>query len=327
MNLEPSTFGDPSFYPNPRRHLTEYYYSSGDYYAVPIGALYSRYEKLQFPFDETTWKMIFIVFVIAFVTIFVVNLMTVKIRNIVIGENVNTPSLNIAVNFFGLGQIVLPRRNFARFLVMVFILYCLIIRTAWQSKMFEFMQKEMRKSEVKSMEEARGKLENFYTESGNWLKDGTRIHYKKGTDYYDKMVEIISDPSFDGIILLDSRYWPDLLRRMKSAEIFKRVLKFEDTYVAPSRLGLPFPLNHKFYERFNEVIRTLNEAGVIQRLVAKYYELCDPKIYEKPIQFVDENGRKRLHKEYLETTWHKSNIADSEPKVLTMNDLEFGFVI
>jgi hypothetical protein len=68
-------------------------------------------------------------------------------------------------------------------------------------------------------------------------------------------------------------------------------------------------------------------------MVEKYFENLNPKFYEKPIQLVDTEKdkkniiRKRIHKKYLETTWHKSHIADSEPKVLTLDDLEFGFVV
>jgi hypothetical protein len=66
---------------------------------------------------------------------------------------------------------------------------------------------------------------------------------------------------------------------------------------------------------------------VVKHLVAKYYEILNPKFFEKPIQIVDENGRKQIHKKYLETTYHKTHYADKEPQVLTYDDLEFGFVI
>jgi hypothetical protein len=69
----------------------------------------------------------------------------------------------------------------------------------------------------------------------------------------------------------------------------------------------------------------LNEAGIIKNLMSKYS--LDPEYFKKPLQVKDKQGRKRLYKTYLETTWHKSFIADDEPKVLTMSDLEFGFVI
>jgi hypothetical protein len=45
---------------------------------------------------------------------------------------------------------------------MSFIVYSLIIRTAWQSKIFEFMSQEMRKPEVKTIDEAIEKDFDFY---------------------------------------------------------------------------------------------------------------------------------------------------------------------
>lgn len=61
--------------------------------------------------------------------------------------------MNVAMMLFGIALVKLPGRNFARFLFILFAFYCLIIRTAWQSKMYEFMQKDMRKNEIKSIQE------------------------------------------------------------------------------------------------------------------------------------------------------------------------------
>lgn len=121
--------------------------------AVPPGEKFSGYEKLFLPFDLRTWILIVMTFVAAFLTIFLLTFATQQIRNFVYGMNVNTPWLNVAAHFFGISQVVLPGRNFARFMTMMFILYSLIIRTAWQGKMFEFLQKDMRKPEIQSLEE------------------------------------------------------------------------------------------------------------------------------------------------------------------------------
>lgn len=83
-----------------------------------------------------------------------------SIQNFVFGRNVNTPTINLFQAFFGIGQLSLPTRNFARYLLMVFMLFCLIMRTAYQAKMFEFLQKEMRKPEVRSIDEM---IENNFT--------------------------------------------------------------------------------------------------------------------------------------------------------------------
>jgi hypothetical protein len=47
---------------------------------------------------------------------------------------------------------VLPGRNFARFILMLYLLFCLVLRTAYQGKQFEFMGKEMRRPDPKTVE-------------------------------------------------------------------------------------------------------------------------------------------------------------------------------
>lgn len=60
------------------------------------------------------------------------------------------PSRNIS---FGFAQTILPGRNFARFILMLFILFNLIMRAAYQGKQFEFMGLEMRRPDVQSIDE------------------------------------------------------------------------------------------------------------------------------------------------------------------------------
>lgn len=50
-------------------------------------------------------------------------------------------------------MIILPGRNFARYLLTIFILSCLVVRTAYQGKQFEFLQKDMRPADVETIEE------------------------------------------------------------------------------------------------------------------------------------------------------------------------------
>lgn len=122
-------------------------------FAVPVGKPYDGYEKLVLPFDEEVWYWILLTFAAAFVTIVILKFSRQSFRDFIIGRNVETPHLNVLMGIFGISQITVPSRNFARYLVIVFIIYCMIIRTAWQGKMFEFMQKDMRRPEVKSVEE------------------------------------------------------------------------------------------------------------------------------------------------------------------------------
>ena len=143
--------------------VTTPYAFENNYVAVPSGEDYNCYEKLLLPFDEGTWIMIVIVFFAATLIISVVNVTTQEIKDFIYGRNVNVPYLNVIAQFFGLSQAVLPKRNFARFLVLLYILYSLIIRTAWQGKMFEFMRRNMTKPpEIQSINDIFHKNYTFF---------------------------------------------------------------------------------------------------------------------------------------------------------------------
>lgn len=60
----------------------------------------------------------------------------------------------------------LSRRNFSHYILMMFIMFSLVLLIAYDGKMFEFQQKEMRKPEVQSIEEMIGRNFTFYIAVG-----------------------------------------------------------------------------------------------------------------------------------------------------------------
>lgn len=121
-------------------------------FLIPFTELYSPLEKLLLPFDDQVWYWFLSFMAVGLVVIFVVNRLSMKVQAFVFGDGVTTPTLNVFRAFFGVGQMILPRLNFARYILMMFIMYCLVIRTAYQGMMFEFLQKEMRKPEHPTVE-------------------------------------------------------------------------------------------------------------------------------------------------------------------------------
>jgi hypothetical protein len=138
------------------------YHMEEVFFAVPPGAEFDCYEKLIMPFDKHTWFALMFTFSATFSTIFVVIFTRTSMRNIIFGANVNTPSLNVVAHFFGVGQNIMPQKSFARYILMVFILFSLIIRTAYQGKLFEFMSENMTKPELQSIDEILEKKYNFF---------------------------------------------------------------------------------------------------------------------------------------------------------------------
>lgn len=135
-------------------------FSEDLFFAVPPGEKYNGFEKLCLPFDDETWLWIAITFSSAFVTIFVLKFVKKSIADFVIGAGNTTPVLNVIRAFFGISQIASPEGNFARFLLMMLILFSLIIRTAYQGVMFDFLQKDMRKPGAMDIEEI---IDNNFT--------------------------------------------------------------------------------------------------------------------------------------------------------------------
>lgn len=136
-----------------KRHIAPMHVMTSEVFIVPPSGLYSPFEKLIMPFDLETWIWVLIFFTIGFLTIFLIYRCPRKIQEFVFGFNISTPSLNLTGTFFGIGQIALPGRNFSRYILMMFILFCLIIRTAYQGKMFEILQKDLRKPEIQTIDE------------------------------------------------------------------------------------------------------------------------------------------------------------------------------
>jgi hypothetical protein len=136
-------------------------------------------------FDEDVWIAIAITFGGGLVIIQIINFCSDKIQDIVFGEGVRrvfltfsflirfnlnkctfslnrSPTINFFGIIFGIGQQKLPRKSFPRFILMMFIILCLILRTCHQSLLYDLMQKDLRRAELKTIEEAIAKGYTFY---------------------------------------------------------------------------------------------------------------------------------------------------------------------
>jgi hypothetical protein len=111
-------------------------------------------------FDFDVWLMIAFTFIGAMLIIQIINFCSDKVKDLVFGEGIRVPTINFVAIIFGLGQTVLPRKSFARFLLVMFIILCLILRTCHQSLLYTLMQAEIRKPELETVNEA---IEKGYT--------------------------------------------------------------------------------------------------------------------------------------------------------------------
>lgn len=123
------------------------------YFVVPPGEPIGQLEKMFMMFNFDVWMAIVATLLIALVSIQVINLMPRYVRNLFYGSEVTSPTLNLAETFLAGGQIQLPSGDFARFLLMMFIIFSLIIRTCHQSTLFQLLQSDFRRPRMASLEQ------------------------------------------------------------------------------------------------------------------------------------------------------------------------------
>lgn len=118
-------------------------------FAIPTGAAYTSLEKLFFPFSKNVWLCFFTLFVVAVAMITILKLTSAKYRDFVIGISNDMPFFNLVNVCLG-GAISVqdtPSRNFARTLLLVWVLSTLVLRNAYQGKLFDNLRSNQRKAE------------------------------------------------------------------------------------------------------------------------------------------------------------------------------------
>ena len=124
---------------------------------IPPGGLYTSFEKISLPFDRETWIGLLITFISGTITIFIINRFSEKLRIIFYGNSRHASIFDIFRTFFGIPENISPNGNFARIILISFVLWCLVVRTAYQGKLFEFTTTAVRKPEMRSLEELRSR--------------------------------------------------------------------------------------------------------------------------------------------------------------------------
>lgn len=153
-------------------------YTSGPVvFIIPQGRVLTSLEKLVFVFSFPFWALILLCFLIGFITIFIVQHSSAVDQNLVFGDGVRTPYLNMFIAFIGGCQNVLPKGNFARFLLMVFLMYSLVVRTIYQAAYYNFMQRNKHQKIADTIDEMIQKDFTIYIHPGflEFFKDADLI--------------------------------------------------------------------------------------------------------------------------------------------------------
>ena len=120
------------------------------------------------PFDTETWVGLLAIFISGIGTISIVSQFPARIKDLVFGKNIGIPSLNFFLAFFGEAQKRTPDGTFARLIWIFFIFYCLVIRTCYQGKLFEFTTTAVRNPEHATLDDLRNENFTLYILKGKY---------------------------------------------------------------------------------------------------------------------------------------------------------------
>lgn len=132
---------------------TEAYFMVPMGFIIPPGRTFSTLEKLLIPFEATVWFSLVTLLVVAVCVILAAKLRAKSLQKFVIGREVASPFMELLVAVFGGSSHALPRQQLPRYLLMMFLLFCLVMRSVYQGGLFKFMQSDQKGREVSSIDE------------------------------------------------------------------------------------------------------------------------------------------------------------------------------
>ncbi|KAG5679817.1 hypothetical protein PVAND_009355 [Polypedilum vanderplanki] len=274
------------------------------YFLVSYNDFYTNYEKLVFPFDTATWILILLTFGFTFATICILKFCPKWIRTIVFGRGILNPAYNALGIFFGISQLRLPNENFCRSLLIIYIWFCLIIRTCFQSKMFEFMTSDMRKPLPTSIDDLLHMNYSIIFPASLEPIILYHLYEKKNIPVayfiHDDDLKLFYNQALKGTA--DSKYAFFVTHEMHSMlnDIFKDSLPVMENDQFQEMIEFIFDRNCILLENFDDLMAKLIPSGILQFLnkLKKWF-------YYTPL--IDDNEDTR--------------------KILSLKDLEYGFVL
>jgi hypothetical protein len=142
--------------------FTTVYYEGVINFVVPPGRDFTSIEKLIYPFKFEPWICILVVFIVGIFVILIVNRQSKIVQQFVFGNDVKNPLLNMFYGFIGGSQKILPKFNFARFILMSFLLYSIVIRTLYQGSVYNLLKSDKRHESAQTIDEMIKRDYKFY---------------------------------------------------------------------------------------------------------------------------------------------------------------------
>lgn len=243
------------------------------------------------------WSCIFVIIFVAFIIIGIAQFLPKSLHDFTFGAGNENPGLNVINVTFGGSLHKLPTRNFARSILLIFIIYCFIMQNSYKGGLFKFMQKTLFEPEVASTNEMLDRNFHFHMlkSSRAFLTDMPKVMEKtifETSENYARTYDKVIHPDFKGAVLSSEDH-----------------LAYRNILAAPDR----------YYRHAPEIIITYNIVIYMHKQSCLTRQLNEMIIYLVSGGLIDTWASKFIDKQFLK---YKST---SKAKALNMQQLMGAF--
>lgn len=157
---------------------TNNFTASNTYYYADISLAisnplpYTAVQQLLFPFSNTVWCCVVVTFMIGIMAICCLKLLAKKKHQIfVFGTHNSMPTINMLNVCLGGGVSPLPQRNFARYLLAIWLMGSLVLRNSYQGALFKFLRTPKSRPLPKAVTELIANNYTFYMTGTNFFEN------------------------------------------------------------------------------------------------------------------------------------------------------------
>ncbi|XP_055611382.1 glutamate receptor ionotropic, NMDA 3A-like [Uranotaenia lowii] len=264
------------------------YFQTSIIMVISPGLEYGPFERLLLPFQFSVWISFSAVFFVGIITIGVLKFFPKAVQGFVFGSLNQTPVVNFVKSTLGDSLELLPTRNFARFLLLLWISCCFVLRTVYQQIMFDHLSR----------------LQNHST-AQNWdqfVAGGYRIFAMDRQQYFYENVPPNVEPR---ITTMTSQQYSSIYKGIRFGNIrgaaslyLESALYFNQKFftrgsnafyqIFPERLysapiAIFFPKNSPLVKVFDPKLRQLVAHGFVQHWRQKVFDR-NLEVYQRSLQ-------------------------------------------
>ncbi|XP_036320154.1 uncharacterized protein LOC118734547 [Rhagoletis pomonella] len=257
------------------------YYQTWQIFGVKLaGHTYSSLEIFAFPFDLETWFCLLISFQLIFLLAYAINSRCdhSTLAHIIVGyPRPRSPLTNTLSLFLGIPIEQTPRTNFARFVLIMWVIYGYVMRNAYQSFLYQLLQTDLYRTPPQNIFELIEKgyslimTENtLETVSAAPLIQNGRIAVIINNNTYEwKSYEMVEELGGNLAAVTPKDYLTFYMMVKHKRGAF---------YVLPDRffpqhITMYFPKHSYLIVRFNELLMRLRSQGLIDYWAEKHLDL------------------------------------------------------